>query len=409
MVEEAQSRRAPSEQWVEKFARIYTPAMMGLAVLIAVIPPVLFGGQWEKWFYEALVILVIACPCALVISTPVSIVAGLTAAAGAGVLIKGGTYLEALAHIKAVALDKTGTLTHGRPEVQKIIPLNGHTERELLALAAALEAHSTHPIAGAILSKADVQGVAYPQVDNFNIIQGKGAEAVIEGMRFRIGSHRFIEESGVENEAFHTTAAEMEDAGHSLVVVWNERHICGLIGVADTVRDGAKEAVRNMKRQGVSKVVMLTGDNLQTARAVAEAAGVDEFRAELLPEDKVKAVAELTGSHGRVVMVGDGVNDAPAMAAATVGIAMGAIGTDAAIETADIALMSDDLSRLAWSMGHSRKTLAVIKQNIIFALGLKALFIALALAGVATLWMAIAADMGASLLVIFNGLRILKT
>jgi len=206
----------------------------------------------------------------------------------------------------------------------------------------------------------------------------------------------------MENEAFHEMAAEMEDAGHSLIVIWNEKHICGLISVADTVRKEALESIRNMKKQGVSKVVMLTGDNFQTAQAVAEATGVDEFRAELLPEDKVKAVAELTESHGRVAMVGDGVNDAPAMAASTLGIAMGAIGTDAAIETADIALMSDDLSKLAWSIGHSRKTLAIIKQNIIFALGLKALFIVLALAGVATLWMAIAADMGASLLVIFK-------
>lgn len=408
MVEEAQSRRAPSEQWVEKFAKIYTPAMMVLAILIAVVPPLFFAGQWSDWFYEALVILVIACPCALVISTPVSIVAGLASAAKAGVLIKGGTFLEAPAHIKAVALDKTGTLTYGTPEVQKIITLNNHSETELISLAAALEAHSTHPIAGAILKKADLMNVTYTTSDDFKIIQGKGAEGIINGVKFRIGSHRFIEETGMENKEFHKIATEMEDAGHSLVAVWNETQICGLISVADTIRKEASDVVKAIKQEGVEKVVMLTGDNFQTASAVAAATGVDDFMAELLPEDKVKAVAELTKTFGKTAMIGDGVNDAPAMAASTLGIAMGAVGTDAAIETADIALMSDDLSKIAWIIGHSRKTLFIIKQNIIFALGLKVLFIVLAMAGLATLWMAIAADMGASLLVIFNGLRLLK-
>ncbi len=408
MVEEAQSRRAPSEQWVEKFAKIYTPAMMVLAILIAVVPPLMFAEQWSVWFYEALVILVIACPCALVISTPVSIVAGLAAAARAGVLIKGGTFLEAPAHIKVVALDKTGTLTYGAPEVQEIITFNGYLETELLALAAALEAHSTHPIAGAILKKAELLSVTYTTSDDFKIIQGKGAEGIINGVKFHIGSHRFIEETGMESEEFHKMATKMEDAGHSLVAVWNESQICGLISVADTIRSEASDVVKAIKKEGVSKVVMLTGDNFQAASAVAAATGVDDFKAELLPEDKVKAVAELTKIFGKTAMVGDGVNDAPAMAASTLGIAMGAIGTDAAIETADIALMSDDLSKLAWIIRHSRKTLFVIKQNIVFALGLKLVFIVLAMAGLATLWMAIAADMGASLLVIFNGLRLLK-
>ncbi len=408
MVEEAQSNRAPSEQWVERFARRYTPSMMVLAVLVALVPPLFLGGEWSAWFYEALVILVIACPCALVISTPVSIVAGLTAAAGSGVLIKGGAYLEGPARLRAVALDKTGTLTHGRPEVQSVIPLNRHTEDELLALAAALEIHSTHPVAGAILRKADSLGIRYRPADDFKVMQGRGAEGSIEGGRFWIGSHRFIEESGVENSAFHEMAARMEDEAHSLVVVWDERHICGIIGVADTIRDEAVEAVRGMKRQGVSRIVMLTGDNRQTAEAIASATGVDEFRAELLPEDKVAIVTELTRELSHVAMVGDGVNDAPAMAASSLGVAMGAIGTDAAIETADIALMSDDLTRLAWLIGHSRRTLGIIKQNIAFALGIKALFIVLALNGMTTLWMAIAADMGASLLVIANGLRLLR-
>lgn len=408
LIEEAHTRRAPSEQWVEKFARVYTPVMMVLAILIAVLPPLLFGGAWGTWFYEALVILVIACPCALVISTPVSIVAGLTAAARGGVLIKGGVYLEAPARVRVMAFDKTGTLTSGHPVVQEVIPLNGHTERELLARAAALEAQSTHPLARAILDKAVSLGLTYTPAVHFTTLRGKGAEATIDGKRFWIGSHRLIEELGRENDAFHALATSLEDAGHSVVAISTEEHICGLLSIADGLRAAAPEVVRALKRLGIAQVVMLTGDNQGTAQAVAAATGVDQFRAALLPEDKVHLVEELGHRLGPVAMVGDGVNDAPAMAAATVGIAMGAMGTDAAIETADIALMSDDLMKLPWLIRHARRTLAVIKQNILFALSLKLLFILLAVAGVATLWMAIAADMGASLLVIFNGLRLLR-
>jgi Cd2+/Zn2+-exporting ATPase len=408
LVEEAHARRAPSEQWVEKFARRYTPAMMALAILIATVPPLLFGGAWGVWFYEALVILVIACPCALVISTPVSIVAGLTAAAKGGVLIKGGAYLEAPARLRVIAFDKTGTLTYGHPIVQEVIPLNGHTERDLLARAAALEAHSTHPLARAILDKATSLGLTSTPAVNFTVLQGKGAEATIGGTRFWIGSHRLMEDLGVENAAFHEIAARLEDAGHSLVAISNEEHICGLLSVADRIRPSAPQVVRILKRLGIAKVVMLSGDNQGTAQAVATATGVDAYWAALLPEDKVRMVEELRQRFGPVAIVGDGVNDAPAMAAATVGIAMGAIGTDVAIETADIALMSDDLMKLPWLIRHARRTLAVIKQNIVFALGLKLLFIGLAAAGAATLWMAIAADMGASLLVIFNALRLLR-
>jgi Cd2+/Zn2+-exporting ATPase len=408
LVEEAHTRRAPSEQWVTKFARVYTPAMMALAVLLAVVPPLLFGGAWDTWIYQALVILVIACPCALVISTPVSIVAGLTAAAREGVLIKGGAYLEAPARLRVIAFDKTGTLTYGRPTVQEVIPLNGHTERELLARAAALEAHSVHPLARAILEKAASLGLAYAPAMNFTALRGKGAEATIDGTRFWIGSHRLMEELGVENAAFHELATRLEDAGHSLVAIGNEAHICGLISVADDVRPAALGVTHALRRLGISRVVMLSGDNQGTAQAVASLTGVDEFWAELLPEDKVRLVEDLGHRFGPVAVVGDGVNDAPAMAAATIGIAMGAIGTDAAIETADIALMSDDLMGLPWLIRHARRTLAVIKQNIAFALSLKLVFIILAVAGAATLWMAIAADMGASLLVIFNGLRLLR-
>ena len=408
MVEEAQQRRARSEQWVETFARYYTPAMMALALGIAIVPPLLLGGAWSAWFYQALVILVIACPCALVISTPVSIVAGLATAARAGVLIKGGVYLEAPAKLRAIALDKTGTLTQGRPEVQRIVPMNGHTEAELLARAATLEQGSEHPLARAVLARAKAAGVSPASATGFRALKGKGAEARIDGRGFWIGSHNLMHEKGAETPEIHDMALAMEDAGHSVIAIGNDEHVCGLISVGDAVRPESAAAVAAMRAAGIVHVAMLTGDNQGTARAVAERSGVDSYRSELLPDEKVAAVADLVAQYGHVAMVGDGVNDAPAMAQADLGIAMGAMGTDVAIETADIALMSDDLAKIAWLIRHSRRTLAVIKQNVAFALGLKLLFILLAMGGVATLWMAIAADMGASLLVIFNGLRLLR-
>jgi len=408
MVEEAQQRRAPSEQWVERFARYYTPLMMALALGIGLVPPLLFGGAWQDWIYQALVILVIACPCALVISTPVSIVAGLSTAARAGILIKGGVYLEAPARLRVIALDKTGTLTEGRPDVQRIEPLNGHTVRELLERAAALEQGSEHPLARAVLARARAEGVAAPAATNFRALRGKGAEARIDGRDFWIGSHILMHEKGAETPDIHDLALAMEDAGHSVIAIGNADHVCGLISVGDAVREESAAAVRALHEAGVGRIVMLTGDNEGTAAAVAAHCGVDEYRAELLPADKVEAVRALVAEYGHVAMVGDGINDAPAMAQANLGIAMGVMGSDAAIETADIALMSDDLSRLPWLIRHSRRTLRIIKQNIAFALGLKLAFVILALAGVATLWMAIAADMGASLLVIFNGLRLLR-
>ena len=408
MVEDAQSRRAPAEQWVDRFAFYYTPTMMFFALAVAFLPPLVAGGHWGKWFYEALVILVIACPCALVISTPVSIVAGLTRAARAGVLIKGGAFLEAAARIRVVALDKTGTLTHGRPEVQRIVPLDHHTERELLATAAALEGESEHPLARAILRRAEKEGVSPVKAERFQAVKGKGAEGWIDGRRFWIGSHRFAHENIRESPDAHQKAEDLEDAGHSVIAIGNAEHVCGLVSVADTVRTEACRAVAAMRTAGVRRVVMLTGDNEGTARAVADETGVDDFRAELLPEDKLRIVQDLARTHGHVAVIGDGINDAPALAAATLGIAMGAAGTDAAIETADVALMSDDLSKVPWLFNHGRRTMTVIRQNVAFALSVKALFLILALCGVATLWMAIAADMGASLLVIFNALRLLR-
>jgi len=407
MVEQAQSRRAPTEQWVETFARYYTPAMILLALGIALIPP-LFSGQWMHWFYEALVILVIACPCALVISTPVSIVAGLTAAARAGVLIKGGVFLESMAKVKVFALDKTGTITRGTPEVIEIIPLNGHSRSDLLVRAAALEAHSEHPLAAAILRAAHAENVQPLVAENFQALKGRGAEATIDGRSFWVGSHRLLHEKGGEDSAMHAEAQRMEDAGQSVMVVGNDRHICGLISVADAVRPEAADAIRHMKEAGIQHIVMLTGDNRGTAEAVARTVGLSDFRAELLPEDKLKAIEEILNRYGETAMVGDGVNDAPALVTATVGIAMGAAGTDAAIETADIALMTDDLMKLAWLVKHARRSMRVIRENIFFALGVKLVFMTLALLQMTTLWMAIAADMGSSLLVVFNALTLLN-
>ncbi len=408
MVEEGRVRRAPAEQWVEKFARVYTPAMILIALAIAVIPPLVFSGGWAGWFYEGLVVLVIACPCALVISTPVTIVAGLSSAARNGVLIKGGAYLEAPAHIKAVAFDKTGTLTFGQPSVKKVMPVDNHDEDELLANAAGLESHSTHPLARAIIKHVESKGISPSPAEEFTILPGEGAQGSINGKTFWIGSHRMLEKWRPESPRLHDELSIIEEAGHSLVVMWCDDHVCGLVSVADEVRPEAREAIACLKRLGVEKVIMITGDNRKTAELIARAAGIDDFRPELLPADKVRFVSELKENFGPIAMVGDGINDAPAMTAATVGIAMGAMGSDAAIETADIALMSDDLSKLPWLIRHSRRTLGIIRQNVIFSLVIKAAFITLAAAGIATLWGAIAADMGASLLVIFNGLRMLR-
>jgi Zn2+/Cd2+-exporting ATPase len=408
MVEEGRSRRAPFEQWVDKFARVYTPFMMLVALAIVAIPPLLTGGDWAKWFYEGLVVLVIACPCALVISTPVTIVAGLGSAARNGVLIKGGAYLEAPARLKAIAFDKTGTITFGQPAVEKVIPVDGHTETGLLANAAALEAHSTHPFARAIIRHVESRGIRASVADKFTILPGLGAEGSIGGKAYWIGSHRLLERWQRESPGFHDEISRLEEAGNSLMVMWCDDHVCGLVSVADQVRPEASEAVARLKALGLEKVVMISGDNHKTVELIARAVGIDEFHSGLLPEDKVGLVSELKTKFGGIAMVGDGINDAPALAAATVGIAMGAIGSDAAIETADIALISDDLTKIPWLIGHSRKTMAVIRQNVFFALLVKTIFICMAATGVATLWGAIAADMGASLLVIFNGLRMLR-
>ncbi len=407
MVEQAHSRRARAEQWVEKFAKIYTPAVILMAIAVFLIPPLLLGGLWEDWFYRALVLLVIACPCALVISTPVSIVSGLASAARNGLLIKGGSYLEQPAKLKAIAFDKTGTLTCGEPRVVEVIPLNGHDESELLQRAAALEQQSTHPLAKAILDHAATLAIVPMEAEDVKALPGKGVAGRIGETSFWLGSHRFFLERGLEENKASAQAEVLEQRGCTVVLIGNNQHVCGLIAVADAVRPEAKEVISALRAAAISHLVMLTGDNEATAKAIAKEVGIDEVRAELLPEDKVAAVETLVEAYGNVAMVGDGINDAPAMARASFGIAMGTIGSDAAIETADIALMSDDLKRLPWLIHHARRTVGIIEQNILFALGIKALFVLLTFAGLATLWGAIAADVGASLLVVANALRLL--
>jgi Cd2+/Zn2+-exporting ATPase len=408
MVGSAQSRRAPSEQWVEKFARIYTPVVMILAVAIFLVPPLLLGGAWDVWFYRALVLLVIACPCALVISTPVTIVAALAGAAKQGVLVKGGIHLETPARLSAIAMDKTGTLTEGRPQVVEVVALGGRSEAEILRSAAALEARSEHPIARAILAKAAELKIIAEPAEAVQAITGRGVIGRFAGREMWLGSRRYVEERGVNSDGVLQRADALSSAGRTMVAVGDDQEVWGLVAVADAVRPEATEIVAALHRAGIKHVVMLTGDNRATAEAIAKQTGIDEVRAELLPGDKVSAVEDLVRLYGSVAMVGDGVNDAPAMGRATLGIAMGAMGTDAAIETADVALMSDDLSRLPWLVRHSRATMAVIRQNVAFSIAVKLLFTALTVLGLASLWGAIAADVGASLLVVLNGLRLLN-
>ena len=346
LVEEAHARRSSSEQWVERFARVYTPTAMVAALLIFLLPPLALGGAWDDWFYRALVLLVIACPCALVISTPVSIVAALASSARAGVLVKGGAYIELPARLRAIAMDKTGTITRGEPEVVRIVPFGSHTEAELLARAAALEAHSTHPLAHAVLRYAKQQGVNLAPETDVQALKGKGLTGNFDGEAFWLGSHRYVVERGQVSPESARQAEALEEEGKTMILIGNPRHICGLIAVADTIRPEARNIVRRLHADGIAHLVMLTGDNQVTAQAIAREVGFDEVHAELLPEDKVEKIDDLVTRYGTVAMVGDGVNDAPVLARASLGIAMGAIGSDAAIETADIALMTDDISKL---------------------------------------------------------------
>jgi Cd2+/Zn2+-exporting ATPase len=408
LVEEAHSKRAQAEQWVEKFARIYTPIVMLLAFMVFLIPPLFLQGLWQDWFYRSLVLLVIACPCALVISTPVSIVAALACAARQGILIKGGLYIEAPARLNAIAFDKTGTLTGGMPVVSGVYPFSGHTEAELLSRAAALEARSSHPLAQAIMRYSRSRDIEVESADNVNVLAGKGVTGQFRETNFWLGSHRYLLERSQETQEISHKALMLEQSGQTVIAIGTEQHVCGLIAISDQPRPGIKASLQSLRKAGIKHLVMLTGDNQVTAEHIAAQVGLDEVHAQLLPADKVERVSHMVERYGQVAMVGDGINDAPALARANLGIAMGVMGSDAAIETADIALMGDDLSKLPWLIRHSKRTLNIIRQNIVFALSLKAAFAILAFAGLATLWEAIAADTGASLLVVGNGLRLLK-
>ena len=408
LVERAQAQRAPYQGLVDRFARLYTPAVIALSAVVAIVPPLAGAGAWSDWVYRALVLLVISCPCALVISTPVSIVSALAAAARQGVLIKGGAHLERTGTLRCIAFDKTGTLTHGRLVVTDVAPLDGWSADQLIAVAAGIEARSEHPIGRAILAHARLLAISPAPADGFRALPGRGAEARVGGEAWLLGNHRTFEEQGLCTPGAHDVLDRLGREGRTPVLLARAGRLAGVIGVADEARHASREVVADLHGHGVAHVALLTGDAATTAGAVARETGVDEVRAELLPGHKVDAIADLRRRHGPVGMVGDGVNDAPALAAADVGFAMGAAGSDAALETADVALMGDDLTKVAFAIRLSRATLRNIRANIAVALGLKAVFLGLAVAGHATLWMAVLADMGASLLVVGNGLRLLR-
>ncbi len=412
LVEEAQAERAPSQAFVDKFAKYYTPIIMLLALGVAVVPPLFFGGDWDKWIYQGLAALVVGCPCALVISTPVAIVTAIGNAARNGVLIKGGIHLEEMGAIKAIAFDKTGTLTHGVPVVTDYIPQQGTESNEFLTIIAALENGSQHPLASAIMKKAKQDNLPYKEltIEDFSSITGKGLKGKVNDKMYYVGSPNLFDEILTNGIPYNlkTTISELQNMGKTVMAAGTETEILGLLAVADEVRRDSKSVIQKLHSLGIQETIMLTGDNSGTAIAIGNQVGVSDIKAELLPQDKLTSIKELRSKYDRVAMVGDGVNDAPALAASTVGIAMGGAGTDTALETADIALMADDLSKLPFTLNLSRKALNIIKQNITFSLGIKLVALLLVIPGWLTLWIAIFADMGATLIVTLNGLRLLK-
>ncbi|MFY9235043.1 MAG: heavy metal translocating P-type ATPase [Fimbriimonadaceae bacterium] len=403
-VQQAQGQKAPTQRFVDRFARYYTPVVVVLAILIAAVPPLLFGQAYQPWLYKALVLLVIACPCALVISTPVTVVSALAASARRGILVKGGVYMEEGRRLRVLALDKTGTLTHGAPKVTDVFSLDGISKEEVIRIAAILDAPSEHPVASAIV--AAYEGVPDP-VQDFESITGRGVKGILDGKLYFLGNHRLAHEENYCSAKVEEILEKLEEEGKTVVILGDKERALGVIAVADTLRDTSIEAIKQLHDIGV-KTLMLTGDNERTAKAIAKLVGMDDARGDLLPEDKLKIIEELATAHAHVGMVGDGINDAPALAKADIGFAMGAAGTDTAIETADVALMQDDLRKIPEFILLSRKAGAVLMQNIVFAIGIKAIFFVLAFLGIATLWMAVFADVGASLLVVGNGLRLLR-
>jgi len=406
-VEDAQGSRAPTQRFVDSFAKIYTPIVFIVALGIAVLPPLLFGLAWMPWIYKALVLLVIACPCALVVSTPVTVVSGLAAAAKAGILIKGGVYLEEGRKLKSLALDKTGTITQGKPVVTDIVSLSGE-QSQAMRLAATLADRSDHPVSAALSNHFKLQStLVLEDVTDFEAITGRGVKGRIGNQWYYLGNHRLVEELGICNGATEVALNKLEAEGKTSVIISNETTPLAVIAVADTVRESSRQAIVELHALGI-RTLMLTGDNDLTAKAIAKSVGIDDARGNLLPEDKLSVINEELSKYGTVGMVGDGINDAPALAKSSIGFAMGAAGTDTALETADVALMDDDLRKIPHFIRLSIKAAGILKQNIIIALSIKAVFLVLAFMGVATLWMAVFADMGASLIVVFNGLRLLR-
>lgn len=414
LVEDAQATKAPSQRFVDNFSKIYTPVVFIVAILIALVPLIAVGQPWQLWIYRALVLLVIACPCALVIATPVAIVSALTGLAKQGVLVKGGVHLEALGKIRALAIDKTGTLTEGKPKVLVVTPFKGTSDNELLRIAAALESESTHPLARAILESSRQAGVEISGVSELKTLQGRGLQGKVKDHVYFLGNHRLVHEMGLCSKDLEKILGEIEERGRSVVVVGHFTHdscpgnVLGVLELGDALRADSVEALKKLKEQKVEHIAVLSGDNERTVKVITADLAVDSARGDLLPEDKVNAVKELKARFSEVAMVGDGINDAPAMAEASLGISMGASGTDTALETSDVVLMKDDLGKVASAIAHARQTVMTIKANIAFALGTKLIFILLLAFGISSMWIAVAADMGASLLVVATSLRLLR-
>lgn len=403
LVKESQKRKSKTETFIDRFSNYYTPAVIGLAIIVATMPPFVFGLNFYTWFYRALVLLVVSCPCALAISTPVSIVSGITAGTNNGVLIKGGEYIEEMQNIKTIVFDKTGTLTEGKLEVTDVITLNNYTKKAILQIAGSLESKSKHPLAEAIIHHIEKSGVDFKEVHNFESITGKGIKGLIDGEMFYIGKKSLFKES---NEFPGELVQKLQNEGKTVVIIGNDVHIVGLIGLMDKIRPLSRDTIQELKKSYI-KTVMLTGDNEGTAKTVSSRIGIDKYYSGLLPEDKVRIIDELLVNGEHIAMVGDGVNDAPALARSNVGIAMGTAGSDVAIETADIALMHDDISKVNYLINLSKKTMSVVKQNVSVSILVKGSFAVFAVIGFVSLWMAVAfGDMGLTLAVILNALRI---
>jgi len=403
LVEEARKQKSVTEKFVDRFARFYTPAVILFALTVGIVPPLIFNLPSGPWIYRALVLLVISCPCALAISTPVSLVSAITSAARQGILIKGGRYIEQIRRVKVVAFDKTGTLTLGKPEIIEVIGLNGYPSTEVLKIAASLESLSKHPIAQAIARKAKEEKIELMEVKKFRSIAGKGVKGKINSRNYYVGSKDLFWENGI---SLPPEIEKLESQGKTVVLTGDSQQIFGFIVLMDEIKQNAGNLMEKLRKKGI-KTVMLTGDNKRAAQAVADKIGIDEYYAELLPQHKVKIIEDLLARYEHVVMVGDGVNDAPALAKARVGIAMGAVGSDVAIETADVALMKDDLFGVNYLIELSKKTMRVVKQNILASILVKGSFAVLTFPGIITLWLAVAVgDMGLSLAVILNALRI---